>query len=76
MNYRELESVVLREDVPKHHLRAGDAGTVVHVHSPDAIEVEFLRITGKTHAVVTLPSTQVRPIAADDVLAVRSTQVE
>jgi hypothetical protein len=41
-------------------------GTVVEVYGVEAVEVEFVRIDGNTHAVVTPPVTHLRPLSASD----------
>jgi hypothetical protein len=71
MGFKELETVVLTRDLPELGLRAGDLGAVVHVTSPDAIDVEFVRASGQTQALVTLPEEAVRPVQDDDLIAVR-----
>lgn len=68
---RELETVVLLRDVPEVGLRAGDLGAVVHVSAPDALEVEFVTASGRTQALQTLTTADVRPVRDDDLLAVR-----
>ena len=70
--YRELDSVVLARDVPEAGLRAGDVGTVVWVYGRDALEVDFVTNSGRTQAVRTLAVADVRPVADDDLPAVRS----
>ncbi len=51
----EHDRVVLTEDVPCEGLKAGDVGTVVHIHAGgEAYEVEFICLDGQTVAVVTL----------------------
>lgn len=67
-----LDLVVLTTDVPQHGLRAGDLGTVVHLHAPNGAEVEFLTAKGRTVAVVTVTTTDVRPLGDDDRMSVRS----
>lgn len=71
MNFRELECVVLARDLPEHGLRTGDLGTIVHLYSAEAAEVEFVRGSGVAQALVTLPTADLRPIQADDLLTVR-----
>lgn len=73
MSYRELESVVLERDIPEHGLRKGDLGAVVLVHDSGDIEVEFLRASGFTQALVELRSSDVRAARDEDILAVRRT---
>lgn len=72
MKYREHDSVVLIEDVPEHGLRAGDAGAVVHAYSDDEVDVEFVRLSGYTQAVVLLPTRKLRAASDDDVMTARS----
>ena len=68
----EHDCVVLTQDVPDADLEAGDIGTVVHVHAGGAgYEVEFMTLAGKTMAVMTLLSAQLRPIQPRDVAHVR-----
>ncbi len=60
MTFGELDPVVLLEPIPSHRLRGGDIGTVVHRHSDDCVEVEFLDADGGTQAVVRVSSDQLR----------------
>ena len=62
MRYEELDEVVLNKDLPEHGLRQGDLGSVVMVYEPDGIEVEFVRVSGQTQALVTLRLDDVRPV--------------
>lgn len=63
----ELDRVVLTTAIPEHGLEPGDVGAVVHVYADGrAFEVEFVTLEGRTAAVVTLESTQVRPITERD----------
>jgi hypothetical protein len=69
---KEHERVVLKTDIPAERLRAGDVGTVVHVYSDGkAYEVEFLTLDGKTAAVVTLETGQVRPVSSREITHAR-----
>lgn len=69
---RERERVVLRISVPAQKLEAGDVGTVVHVYRDgEAYEVEFLTLDGRTAAVVTLESDQVRPVGQREITHAR-----
>ncbi len=67
-----LDTIVLRKDVPQYGLRRGDIGAIVEVYGGDGFEVEFITGSGRTQALVTLRSTDVRPVADSDMLAVRS----
>ena len=69
---KEHDCVVLMQDVPDEDLKAGDIGTVVHVHrSGVGYEVEFMTLAGETLAVTTLLASQVRAINRHDVARVR-----
>ena len=51
---KEHDRVVLKKSVPEQRLKAGDVGTVVHVHGKgEAFEVEFLTLNGETVGVAT-----------------------
>lgn len=68
----EHDCVVLTEDLPAEHLRAGDLGTVVHLHRGGAAyEVEFVTLTGRTVAVATVLQAQCRPVSQRDISHVR-----
>ncbi len=67
-----LDTVVLKRDLPEHGLRAGDVGSVVELYEPDGIEVEFVRASGQTKALVTLKSADVRSVDDSDLLTVRT----
>ncbi len=71
--YRELDTVVMRHDKPAAGLKAGDLGAVVHVYSPESIEVEFVTASGRTMALLTLGADDVRAVRDTDLLAVRPT---
>lgn len=72
MTYRVLDTIVLTRDLPQHRLRAGDLGAIVEVYEPDGLEVEFVTAAGRTEALVTLKEADVRPVAGDDLVTVRS----
>ncbi len=71
MTYRVLDNVVLDRDVLDHRLRKGDLGAVVQVYDREGLEVEFVTASGKTEALLTLNVRDVRPVADDDLVAVR-----
>ena len=49
MTIKEHDCAVLTADLPKEGLKAGDVGTVVHIHKGgSAYEVEFMTFAGKT----------------------------
>ena len=68
----ELDLIVLKRDLPKERL-AGDVGTVVLVHQQGAgYEVEFTTLSGDTVAIVTLDASDVRPVAAREIVHARA----
>ena len=70
--FKLLDTVALTHDLPDEGLRRGDLGAVVEVHAPDAWEVEFVAASGRTQALLTLTSADLRHIGDQDVIAVRS----
>lgn len=73
---KEHDCVVLTEDLAEDGLKAGDIGTVVHIHRNSAgYEVEFMTLAGETITVVTLLTSQVRPLARHDIAHVRELQI-
>ena len=71
MKFRRLDVVVLEKDLPAHGLKTGDLGAVVELYEPDGLEVEFVIASGRTEALVTLTASDVRPVVANDLVAVR-----
>jgi hypothetical protein len=68
-----LDVVVLTRDLPAHGLRRGDLGAVVDLRGPERFVVEFVAASGRTQALVTLGSSDIRAVADDDLVAVRPT---
>lgn len=68
---RELDTVVLTEDVPNHGLQRGDLGTVVLVHPAGGYEVEFVTLNGETLTVVSLFPHQVRSVGRREIAQAR-----
>jgi len=69
---KEHDRVVLTTPVPAEGLEDGDVGTVVHLYKDgEAYEVEFLTLDGRTAAVTTLESSQVRAVTARDITHTR-----
>ena len=69
----ELDLVVLKRDLPKEKLAAGDVGTVMLVHQQGlGYEVEFTTLSGDTVAVVTLDASDVRPVEAREIVHSRA----
>jgi hypothetical protein len=72
---KELDTVVLSQDLPEHGLKQGDIGAVVHSYKEGkAFEVEFITGKGDTVAVVTLNSEDVRLMQDKEILHVRKLQ--
>ena len=72
---QEHDCIVLTRNLPAEGLKAGDIGTVVHIHKAGmGYEVEFMTLAGKTITVVALPRNHVRAIARRDIAHVRELQ--
>ena len=71
MNYSVLDTVVLNRDLPEHGLKRGDLGAIVEIYAEDGLEVEFVTASGRTGALLTLSTADVRQVADADFLAVR-----
>ncbi|MBI3354031.1 MAG: DUF4926 domain-containing protein [Nitrospirae bacterium] len=69
---KELDMIVLKHDIKEHGLTEGDIGAVVHCYgSGNAYEVEFVTAEGKTIAVLTLASDDIRLMRDKEILHVR-----
>ncbi len=72
----EHDCIVLTQDISDEGLKAGDVGTVVHIHrDAAAYEVEFMTLTGRTLAVATVLAAHLRPVGARDISHVRELAV-
>lgn len=71
MTVHPLDAVVLTRDLPAHGLRRGDLGAVVEIYGADSIGVEFVSASGRTQALVRVAPGDLRPVADDDLVAVR-----
>lgn len=70
---KQLDSVVLTNDLPTCGLKAGDIGTVLLVHQGGiGYEVEFMTLQGETVAVVSLRASQVRPVGPREIAHARA----
>jgi hypothetical protein len=68
----ELDTVVLTHDLEKHGLKQGDIGAVVPCHKDGAtFEVEFVTADGKTAALLTLTTADIRPMSRRESLHAR-----
>ncbi|MDD5702292.1 MAG: DUF4926 domain-containing protein [Dehalococcoidales bacterium] len=57
---KELDRVILTIDLPEHHLKKGDVGTVVLLHGNNGYEVEFMTLGCSTSIVVSLSGNEIR----------------
>ena len=73
--FKLLETVALTHDIPESGLRRGDLGAIVELHAPDAVEVEFVAASGRTQALLTLRTNDIRAFGDQDLIAVRSLSV-
>jgi hypothetical protein len=65
---REHDRVVLTISLPDEGLEPGDIGAVVHIYPQrQAYELEFVTLTGKTAAVVTVAADQIRPVGGTEI---------
>lgn len=72
---KELDLVVLTHDFEEYSLKSGDVGTVVHTYEDKkGFEVEFVTAEGKTIAVLTLTTKDIRPFDDAEILHVRDTE--
>ena len=69
---KELDTVVLAEDLPKYGLKRGDLGTIVLLHAGRGYEVEFVTLAGDTISVVTVPAGAVRAVRAKEIAHARA----
>ena len=72
MSLEPHDTVVLLRDLPEHGLRAGDLGAIVYIHELRALDVEFVTASGRTTALVTLKREDVRAVADNDLVTVRT----
>jgi hypothetical protein len=71
VKFEKLEIAVLVHDIPELGLRTGDLGTIVEIYPGGGVEVEFVRGSGITQAVLTLSEHDIRKIDPHDLLATR-----
>ena len=70
---KEHDRVVLKSEIREEGLKAGDVGTVVHVHQGgEAFEVESVTLGGETVAIATSLASQVRPVHRREITHARS----
>lgn len=65
MTFHMLDTVMLLKDLPQSGLQRGDLGAVVDVIGAEAVEVEFVRVSGEIRAIVTLRTDEVRGMGDD-----------
>ena len=70
---KELETVALTRDIPEYGLKEDDVGAVVHCYGDgDGFEIEFVSAEGKTVAVLTVSSADIREVGGKEMLHVRT----
>ena len=68
----EHKQIVLVDDIPAKSLKAGDVGTIVHIHPEGkALVVEFMTLDGDTMAIATVLPSQARPVTSQDITHAR-----
>ena len=70
--YKLLDTVALTRDISTSGLCRGDLGAIVEIHAPNKFEVEFVAGSGRTQALLTLGTEDVRQLGDHDLIAVRS----
>ena len=69
---KELDTVVLTHDIDEYGLTVGDIGTVVHCYKDTSVfEVEFVTAEGRTIAVLTLATNEIRLMSNNEILHAR-----
>ncbi len=68
---KELQSVVLVQDLPEYGLEKGDVGVVVLVHGDAGYEVEFATLEGVTVAVATVSADKIRAVTQGEIAHAR-----
>ena len=69
---REIDPIVLTQDLLEEWLQAGDVGWIIMVHVGGAgCEVEFVTMDGETISVATVPASTVRPVRAKEIAHAR-----
>ena len=70
--YKEHDQIVLTSDLTEKGLKAGDVGTIVHLHPVgEAYVVEFMNLHGETMAIATVLSSQARLTTGQDITHAR-----
>ena len=70
--FKELDGVILTTDFEEEGLKAGDAGTIVHMYpGGDAFIVEFMTLDGDTVALIDVLPSQARPVTSRDITHAR-----
>jgi len=71
---KEFDLIALKHDIKEHGLKSGDVGTIVHCYDDkNGFEVEFITAVGKTIAVLTLSTLDIKPFEKTEILHVRDT---
>lgn len=69
---KELELVVLTENLPEHGLKIGDIGMILHIYADHkGYEVEFVTLHGELIALVSVYPAQIRQLEQDEIASAR-----
>jgi len=66
-----LDIVVLTRDIPDAGLRRDDLGAIVEVYGPNAFEVEFVAASGRSQALITVTTDDIRHVGDQDLVSDR-----
>jgi hypothetical protein len=66
--FKLFETVTLTHEIVDVGLTEGDIGTIVEVYSDDAFEIEFVALSGKTQALLTLYGKDIRSFTDQDTI--------
>ncbi len=69
---KELELVVLTENLPEHGLKIGDIGMILHIYADHkGYEVEFVTLHGELIALVSVYPAQIRQLEQAEIARAR-----
>lgn len=80
-NFQLYSQVSLKNDLPEHHLKKGDVGTVVEIvkhpeGKEDGVVLEIFNALGESMQVIAVPFFQVDQLKEDEILSVRKLNSE
>ena len=77
MNFELFQRVALNRDLPQHQLKKGDVATLIdfipHPHNgEEGCVLEVFNATGKSIAVVIVPTSDIKSLGNNEIFSVRS----